>query len=225
MAKNKKMSIVYLSVKDIINYDNNARINDKAVDAVARSIDEYGFKNPILIDKDNIIIAGHTRLKAALKLGIESVPCIYADDLTPQQVKAFRIADNKTGEIADWDFDLLEQELQELLNVGYDLDSLGFNQKELDEIIAKTVEDMDYYLDLRNDEENAENLGGEQNPEMLEIDNVKSQMKSHEYVLKLGAINIVLTEEEYDMFSTVYNEYVEENGVNFGFMRYLLCKE
>ena len=78
------------------------------------------------------------------------MPCIYADDLTPKQIKAFRIADNKTGEIADWDFDLLEQELQELIGDGYDISSIGFNDAELNEIIAKTVEDMDYYLDLRN---------------------------------------------------------------------------
>lgn len=109
-----------------------------------------------MIDKDNVIIAGHTRLKAAQKLGIETVPCIYADDLTPQQIKAFRIADNKTGEIADWDFELLEQELQELISEGYDIENIGFNQKELDEIIAKTIEDMDYYLDLRNGEEEEE---------------------------------------------------------------------
>ena len=146
----EKLSIVYLGVNEITPYEKNARLNNKAVDAVASSIKEYGFKNPILIDKDNIIIAGHTRLKAAQKLGIEIVPCIYADDLTDEQVKAFRIADNKTGEIADWDFDLLEEELQDLIGGGYDISSLGFNDAELEEIIAKTVEDMDYYLDLRN---------------------------------------------------------------------------
>lgn len=146
----KQLSIIYKKTSEVVPYENNARWNDKAIDAVASSIKEYGFKNPILIDKDNVIIAGHTRLKAAQKLNIEKVPCIYADDLTPQQIKAFRIADNKTGEIADWNFDLLEQELQELLNGGYDISSIGFNDAELDEIIAKTVEDMDYYLDLRN---------------------------------------------------------------------------
>lgn len=109
-----------------------------------------------------MVVCGHTRLKAAQKLGIKNVPCIYADDLTSEQIKAFRIADNKTGEIADWDFDLLEQELQGLIDAGYDIDSIGFNHRELDEIIAKTVEDMDYYLDLRNgDEKTAENKSEE----------------------------------------------------------------
>ena len=159
MKKQKQISIVYMSVDDITPYDKNARVNDKAVDAVAKSIEEYGFKNPILIDKDGVIICGHTRLKGAKKLGYKEVPCVYADDLTPEQVKAFRIADNKTGEIADWDFDMLEEELQDLIGGGYDISSLGFNQKELDEIIAKTVEDMDYYLDLRNGGDEEESGG------------------------------------------------------------------
>ena len=224
MKKQKQISIVYMSVDDITPYDKNARWNNKAVDAVASSIKEYGFKNPILIDKDNIIIAGHTRLKAALKLGIENVPCIYADDLTQQQIKALRIADNKTGEIADWNFDLLEEELQELIGDGYDISSIGFNQKELDEIIAKTVEDMDYYLDLRNgdDEEDSEE---EENPEMLDIDDIKSSMLRTEHKLKLGSINIILTDDEYSEFMRQYNEYVDENGVSFGFIRSILWKE
>ncbi len=113
------------------------------------------------------------------------MPCIYADDLTPQQIKAFRIADNKTGEIADWDFDLLEQELQELLNGGFDLDSLGFNQKELDEIIAKTVEDMDYYLDLRNGDDDTDE---EEEENEIEEDEVPEIDEENEPITKLGDI-------------------------------------
>lgn len=100
------------------------------------------------------------------------MPCIYADDLTPQQIKAFRIADNKTGEIADWDFDLLEEELQELIGDGYDISSIGFNQKELDEIIAKTVEDMDYYLDLRSGADEAIENQSEEDYELQEKQNL-----------------------------------------------------
>ena len=226
MAKDKQISIVYKGVNEITPYEKNARITDMAVDAVANSIKEYGFKNPILIDKDNVIIAGHTRLKAAQKLGIKTVPCIYADDLTPQQIKAFRIADNKTGEIADWDFDLLEQELQDLIGDGYDIENIGFNDAELNEIINKTVEDMNSYLNLRNGEgENEDDFAGGENPEMLDIDNVNSSMKQNEFVMKIGAIHIVMTEEEYAEFTKLYNEYIEENGVNFGFVRYLLCKQ
>jgi len=112
-----------MNVNDLIPYINNPRINDKAVDKVAASIKEFGFKNPIIIDKGNVIIAGHTRLKAAKKLGLEEIPTIKAEDLTDEQVKAYRLVDNKTGEFADWDLDLLEQELDEL---EMDMEEFGF---------------------------------------------------------------------------------------------------
>ena len=95
----------------MIPYENNPRINDNAVDAVANSIKEFGFKVPIIIDKNNVIVAGHTRLKAAEKLGMKEVPVIVANDLTDDQIKAFRLADNKVGELATWDFSKLEEEL------------------------------------------------------------------------------------------------------------------
>lgn len=114
--------LVFLNISELKPYENNPRINDKAVDAVAASIKEFGFKVPIIIDKNNVIVAGHTRLKAAQKLGMTEVPVIVADDLTEEQIKAFRLADNKVGEIAEWDFDLLEQEL-----AGLDIDMSQFN--------------------------------------------------------------------------------------------------
>lgn len=100
-ALNEK--IVMMDVKDLIPYDKNPRKNKGAVDAVANSIKEFGFKVPIIVDKNNVIITGHTRLKAAKRLKMKEVPVIKADDLTEEQVKAFRIADNKTGELAEWD--------------------------------------------------------------------------------------------------------------------------
>lgn len=108
------MEIIYKKVEDLIPYINNPRNNDNAVDAVASSIKNFGFKVPIVIDSGSEIITGHTRLKAAKKLGFEEVPCIVADDLTPAQIKAFRIADNKVAELATWDFELLNSELEEL---------------------------------------------------------------------------------------------------------------
>ena len=96
----KNTQIEYISIDKVKPYEKNARFNDKAVDAVAKSIQEYGFKNPIIVDENYIIIAGHTRLKAAQKIKLATVPVIVASDLTPQQVKAFRLADNKTGELA-----------------------------------------------------------------------------------------------------------------------------
>lgn len=120
------MEIKMLSVKAITPYDKNPRKNDVAVDAVAASIKEFGFRIPILLDKNGTIIAGHTRLKAAMKLGLKEVPCIYADDLNEEQVKALRLADNKTAELADWDFDLLNDELLDIIDI--DMTSFGFEE-------------------------------------------------------------------------------------------------
>lgn len=122
------MNIKELSISQLHEYDNNPRNNDRAVDAVAASIREFGFKVPVIVDGDNVIVAGHTRVKAARKLGMSAVPCIIADDLTPEQIKAFRLADNKTGELAGWDFAKLEEELAAL--DGFDMSAFGFVQNE-----------------------------------------------------------------------------------------------
>ena len=129
------MQIEMMKVNDLIPYAKNARHNEKAVDKVASSIKEFGFKNPIIVDEKNEIIAGHTRLLAAKKLGITEVPTIKVDDLTPEQVKAFRIADNKTAEIAEWDFDLLAQELEELKLADYNLELTGFDFSEAEQLL------------------------------------------------------------------------------------------
>ena len=110
-----KMNIVYKKVDDLVPYENNPRNNDEAVDYVANSIKEFGFKVPVVVDKDNVVVAGHTRLKACEKLGIDEVPCIVADDLTEDQIKAFRIADNKVSEYATWDEEKLSQELSDIM--------------------------------------------------------------------------------------------------------------
>ena len=112
---NKKMNIVYKKVSDLVPYENNPRNNDGAVGYVANSIKEFGFKVPVVVDKDNVVVAGHTRLKACEKLGITEVPCIVADDLTEDQIKAFRIADNKVSEYATWDEEKLSEELSGIL--------------------------------------------------------------------------------------------------------------
>ena len=128
------MKIVNKNVNDLIPYVNNPRLNDNAVDAVASSIENFGFKVPIVIDSGNEIVAGHTRLKAAKKLGLEEVPCIIADDLTPEQIKAFRLADNKVAEFSEWDMDLLMVELD---NIDIDMDEFGFDDAELIEEVAE----------------------------------------------------------------------------------------
>lgn len=134
------MNIVLKQVTELKAYENNPRNNDAAVDAVAKSIEEFGFKVPIIITSDNVIIAGHTRLKASLKLGLASVPCIVADDLTEGQIKAFRLADNKTAELATWDFSKLEDELA---NIEMDMSVFGFEDLEADVPDNATDDDFD----------------------------------------------------------------------------------
>ena len=119
------MQIIEKSITEIQPYEKNPRKNDEAVEYVANSIKEFGFKVPIVIDKDGVIVAGHTRYKAAQKLGLEKLPCIIADDLTEEQVKAFRLADNKVGEVAEWDFDLLGDELDGIFDI--DMSDFGFD--------------------------------------------------------------------------------------------------
>lgn len=139
------MKITELKTCELKPYENNPRLNEEAVDLVAASIDEFGFKQPIVIDSDQVIIAGHTRWKAAQKLGLETVPCIQADDLTPAQVKAYRLADNKVAEAAQWDLDALQFELEELENLDFDMEPFGFETETFDEQIA---EDDNFEPDL-----------------------------------------------------------------------------
>lgn len=134
------MNIIEKKLTDLREYENNPRYNDGAVDAVAASIKEFGFKVPIVIDSEGVIIAGHTRRKAAIKLGLKTVPCIVADDLTPEQIKAFRLADNKTGELAGWDFEKLEAELGELSEIN--MEAFGFVLNE-DVDISEFFEDAE----------------------------------------------------------------------------------
>lgn len=118
------MEIIEVNINNIKEYENNPRHNDEAVELVANSIKEFGFKVPVVIDKNNTIVAGHTRVKAAKMLGMESVPCIRADDLTDEQVKAFRLADNKVQEASGWDFSKLEEELDGIFDI--DMSDFGF---------------------------------------------------------------------------------------------------
>lgn len=132
------MNVKEINIKDIRPYEKNPRKNNSAVAYVAESIKQFGFKVPIIIDKNNIIVAGHTRYKAAKKLGINTVPVIIADDLTDEQIKAFRLADNKVAEQAEWDIDLLNEELEEI----FDIDMTDFGFEVLEE--EKEVEEDGY---------------------------------------------------------------------------------
>lgn len=152
------VKIVYKNVADLVPYENNPRLNEAAVEYVANSIKEFGFKVPIVIDKNNVIVAGHTRLKACKQLGIDKVPCIVASDLTEEQVRAFRLADNKTSEYAEWDYLKLELEQFEIKDI--DMTQFGFNiepieveveskkenKKYLEQMELKTFEHHDYVV-------------------------------------------------------------------------------
>lgn len=126
------MKVENIKIQEIKMYANNPRKNEKAVGAVAESIKEFGFQVPIVLDRENVIVCGHTRYKAALELDLEELPCIYADDLTDKQIQAFRLVDNKTAEFAGWDFEKLQEELQEIQK-STDMKMFGFIIDEAEE--------------------------------------------------------------------------------------------
>ena len=127
--KGANLEIINKNISELIPYDNNPRFNEKAVEAVANSIKEFGFKVPVVIDKKNVIVAGHTRLKACKKLGIKEIPCIIADDLSETQIKAFRLADNKVAEAASWNLEQLGLELSEIIDI--DMEAFGFSEMDI----------------------------------------------------------------------------------------------
>ncbi|MBC2722022.1 DNA modification methylase [Desulfosporosinus sp.] len=140
------MIITELPIGELIPYENNPRKNDSAVEVVAHSIQEFGFKIPVIIDAENVIVCGHTRVKAAKKLGLKTIPCLRADDLTEDQIKAFRLADNKTAEYAEWDFEKLEVELK-----GIDFDMTLFDFEPPETEVADDDFDLEEALDEIDD--------------------------------------------------------------------------
>lgn len=131
------MTIEEMSIELIIPYENNPRNNKAAIPIVKKSIQEFGFKVPIIIDNKNVIVCGHTRYMAAQELGMETIPCVRADDLTPEQIKAFRIADNKAAEESTWDMEKLLQELEGIQEL--DMSMFGFDDSSIDDV--QVVED------------------------------------------------------------------------------------
>jgi DNA modification methylase len=131
------MNVTERPTESVREYENNPRDNDGAVDAVAASIREFGFRVPIIVDGDGVIVCGHTRLKAARKLGLKTVPCIVADDLTPDQLRAFRIADNRTAELSGWDVDRLTEELEK---IELDMEPFGFSEEEMRRLTGRIPE-------------------------------------------------------------------------------------
>lgn len=149
------MTIVEKKLSELKPYEKNPRHNDDAVKYVKNSIKQFGFKVPIVIDKNGVIVAGHTRYKASQELNLKTVPCVVADDLTEKQIKAFRLADNKTAEKAYWDFDLLNEEIEDI-DVDFDMGDFGFN------VLSKSDDDDDEDEDIFDDDEEDEESSGEE---------------------------------------------------------------
>lgn len=174
----ENLKIIEKKTTDLIPYENNPRHNDEAVEYVKNSIKQFGFKVPIIVDKDNVIIAGHTRLKAAKELGMETVPCIMADDLTPEQVKAFRLADNKVAEYSTWDIESLEKEFLGITNI--DMENFGFlDGEEHPDIINDETYNNDKEIpqyEIQGEKPPLKALVDEEkyNELMVEIDNVEN---------------------------------------------------
>lgn len=151
------MKVIEMPIDQVKPYENNPRVNDDAVQETANSIKEFGWQQPIVVDKDNVIIVGHTRLKAAKKLKLKKVPVVIADTLSEQQVKAYRLADNKTGELADWDMELLDIELDDIVDL--DMSDFGFDDieedtnKDLEDLSDKDLTVYQLILDFENEEE------------------------------------------------------------------------
>lgn len=194
MEVREDMKVLYADPLDLIPYENNPRINDYAVKKVLESIKEYGFTNPILVDAGLIIIAGHTRREAAILAGLEKVPYIIKDDLTPEQVKAYRIADNKLAELSTWDEEALKAELFELQELDYPLEVMGFTEMDLKELFEEKEE-----------------------PKAKKPKEEKTTLP----MLRFGSNSVRITEDELVLLSNRYNEYVELTPEE-GFISWLL---
>lgn len=188
----KEREIQYCNPEELIPYEKNPRDNRAALDAIELSIEEYGFTNPILVNEEKVILAGHTRREAAILAGLEKVPYIVVDGLTEAQQKAYRLADNKLSELSIWDEDLLKEELEDLLDEDYDISLTGFSDVDL--------------TDLLKDEEDLEDIEPEE----------PKEKKTTLPMLRFGSNSVRITQDELIMLSNRYNEYVEaEPGEGF----------
>lgn len=193
----KEREIQYCNPEELIPYEKNPRDNRAALDAIELSIEEYGFTNPILVNEEKVILAGHTRREAAILAGLEKVPYIVVDGLTEAQQKAYRLADNKLSELSIWDEDLLKEELEDLLDEDYDISLAGFSDVDL--------------TDLLKDEEDLEDIEPEE----------PKEKKTTLPMLRFGSNSVRITQDELIMLSNRYNEYVEAEPGE-GFVTWLL---
>ena len=199
----KRMQVVDIDIKELTPYEKNPRKNDDAVQYVAESIKQFGFKVPIVIDKNNVIVAGHTRYKAAKKLKLKTVPCLVADDLTDEQIKAFRLADNKVAEFSEWDFDLLELELKALedFDLDFNLADFGFDD---------IFEEEEYISAEEIEEDNIEDIEVPQEPksktgDIYQLGNHRlmcgdsTSVRDVEFLMDNNLADMVLTDPPYNV--------------------------
>lgn len=190
------MQVEAKSIDDIKPYEHNPRNNDDAVDAVANSIKEFGWQQPIVVDTEGVIIAGHTRYKAAKKLGLKTVPIVIAKDLSEEQVKAYRLADNKSGELASWDSSLLDAELIKVSDI--DMSQFGF------EDIADAELPDDFF------EENSDQ------------DKNDDEDQSNELVLDWGTKQAPISKEEQELLDKKLGDFDSNKEGNKSFLQFLM---
>jgi len=231
-----KIDIKMIRVDSIIPYKNNPRTNDHVVDIVAKSIREFGFKVPMVIDIDNVIVTGHTRLKAAIKLNIKEVPCIIASDLTQDQIKAFRLADNKSAELALWDLDKLEIELSEIdldmEQFNFDMSEINLDTPGIDEIlnnldnIPKTIESkvkkgdiwqLDNHRIMCGDSTSAKDVNLLMNGEVSEM--LFTSPPYSDMRIYSGKENLDLSINHLSKFISIFYDYAKYQVINLGIKR------
>lgn len=209
------MNIIDMNVEELIPYKNNPRKNDDAVEKVALSISAFGFKVPIVIDSNNVIVTGHTRLKAAKKLGITKVPCIKADDLTDEQIKAFRLADNKVAEFSQWDEEKLMKELEGLEEVdmslyGFDFPEDDEGEEELDDTYTDKTNIPQY--DITGDVPELSELVDEQKTKELleEIENSDLAYDEKQFLIKAAQRHLVFNYKKVAEYYAAASEEMQD---------------
>ncbi len=212
------MEIKELSISELVPYENNPRKNDDAVECVANSIREFGFKVPIVIDKGNVIVCGHTWYKAAKKLHMKTVPCIVADDLTDEQIKAFRLADNKVSEKAEWDFDLLGLELDGIYDI--DMGDFDFELDSYNEDDEEGPEDTESHRNMTYKKYNLEYVdiertaGFYQMPVIRKENYIPDDLIGFNYVLNSGdrskGIHCFIDDYQFERLWNSPTEYIEK---------------
>ena len=177
-----RMNIFNIDIDKIIPYINNPRNNEEAIDKVASSIQEFGFKVPIIIDENNVVVTGHTRLLASKKLGLKTVPCVIADDLSEAQIKAFRISVNKVSEYSKWDEELLKIELEQLEEMNFNLDTVDIDYSDFDLEIDYIEDD---FIEIKEREDLSDKVNSAYEI-IIECDNEEEQEEMYNRFIEEG---------------------------------------